>query len=158
MKINKKLPAFTLMEVTIAMLIAGVAIAISFTAYRIVSGAYLTYTKKQERVAVFITADKLMKKDFLNAKRIIRTEAGLSMELQDGTITYELKNDYLLRGQYHLSTDTFKMTLKDINCAFEGVVAPVGTPVDECGFKAAVDAQEIPVHYQKKYSAQDLFR
>lgn len=155
---NNKVPAFTLMEVTIAMLIAAIAIAITFTAYRIVSGSYLDFTRKQEKIATFITADKLLKQDFINARHIIKTEEGLMMEMEDGMINYHFKPDYILRDQFSLNIDTFKMKINNSSFLFERGVAEEGKSVDQLSFNAEVDGQSIALYYQKVYSAQDLFQ
>lgn len=157
MKLSKKLPAFTLMEVTIAMLIAAIAIAITFTAYQIVSGSYLNFTRKQDRIAIFVTADKLLKQDFLKAKKITKISEGLVMEMEEGLISYNFRSDYLLRDQYSIRTDTFKLKIDKLNFLFENeVVADTGL-IDQCSFETEIDKQAISLYYQKVYSARDLF-
>ena len=156
--LNKKLPAFTLMEVTIAMLIAAIAIAITFTAYRIVSGSYFNFTRKQDRVAIFITADKLLKQDFLKAKKIVKVPDGLTMEMEEGIVNYNFNNAYLLRDQFSLRTDTFKLKIDKLNFLFENEAAEEGSMVDQCSFETEIDKQAISLYYQKTYSAKDLFQ
>ncbi|RQO69383.1 hypothetical protein DBR43_14955 [Pedobacter sp. KBW06] len=156
--LNKKLPAFTLMEVTIAMLIAAIAVAVTFTAYRIVSGSYLNFVRKQDRVAVFITADKLLKQDFLKARKIIKVQDGLALEMEDGMVNYNFNNAYLFRDQFSLRTDTFRLRIDKLNFLFENEVVADGDPVDQCSFETEIDKQTISLYYQKTYSAKDLFQ
>lgn len=158
MKLNKKVPAFTLMEVTIAMLIAGIAIAITFTAYRIVSGSYLGFSKKQDELADFVRIDKLLKEDFLGAKHIVKSPKGLVMEMEAGLITYHIDSGFMLRDQFSLRTDTFRFQVNSPAFLFENNVAEEGQPVDQFSFETVVEGQLIPLHYQKIYSAQDLFK
>ena len=157
MKINKKLPAFTLMEVTIAMLIAAIAIAVTFTTYRIVSGAYFNFSKKQEMVATLTTMDKLLKQDFINAKSIVKTEDGVFLEVNKGIITYSFKDNYVLRNQFSLRIDTFKLHVNALNFSFENDLVEEGEEVDLLNFKTQVEDDLIPLQYLKTYSAQDLF-
>jgi len=157
MKINKKLPAFTLMEVTIAMLIAAIAIAITFTTYRIVSGAYFNFSKKQEMVATLTTMDKLLKQDFINAKSIVKTEDGVFLEVNKGIITYSFKDNYVLRDQFSLRIDTFKLQVNELVFSFENNVVEEGEEVDLLNFKTQLEGDLIPLQYPKTYSAQDLF-
>lgn len=157
MNLNKKLQSFTLMEVTLAMLIAAVAIAVTFTAYRIVSGSYFNFNKKQEKVAVLTTIDKLLKQDFVKARSIVRTADGVFFEVNDGIVTYNFKDNYILRDQFSLGIDTFKLQVSDLNCSFENEVVEEGQEVDLLSFKTQLDGDLIPLRYLKIYSAQDLF-
>lgn len=155
---NKKLPAFTLMEVTITMLIAAIAVATTFTAYRIVSGTYLNFTRKQDRVASFITADKLLKQDFYRANRIVKIQDGLAIEIDGRFVNYSFKPDYLLRDQFSMRTDTFKLKIDKLNMLFENEVVAEGSPVDQCSFETEIDKQPLLLYYQKIYSSSDLFK
>lgn len=158
MERSKKIPAFTLMEVTIAMLIAGIAIAITFTAYRIVSGSYIGFSKKQNELAGFIRLDKLLKQDFIAAQSIIKSPEGLVMEMKGGLISYQLDKDYVLRDQFSLRTDTFRLKLDNTGFLFESNEVADGQAIDQFGFETLVQGQLIPLHYRKIYSAQDLFK
>ena len=157
MNLNRKLPGFTLMEVTIAMLIAAIAIAITFTAYRIVSGSYFNFYKKQEKVATLTIIDKLLKQDFIKARSIVKTSDGVFFEVNNGIVTYSFKDDYILRDQFSLGIDTFKLQVKDFNCSFESELVEEGREVDLLSFKTELDGDLIPLQYLKIYSAQDLF-
>lgn len=157
MNVNKKLPAFTLMEVTIAMLIAAIAIAITFTAYRIVSGVYFDFSKKQEKVATLTTIDKLLKQDFMNSRSIVKTTDGIFLEVNKGIVTYSFKENYILRDQFSLRIDTFKLQVNELNFSFENNVVEEGEEIDLLNFKTQLDGDLIPLQYLKTYSAQDLF-
>lgn len=154
---ENKIKAFTLMEVTITMLIAAVAISITYTAYRIVSHSYLDYKKKQDKMADIMVADKLLKKDFLSALRITRSDRGLVMEQAEGKINYVFFEDFMVRNQFALSTDTFKMTLKETSYWFENEEKDVGELLDEFDLSIQSEGQSIPLKYRKQYSSQDLF-
>ncbi|WP_158800289.1 type II secretion system protein J [Pedobacter sp. L105] len=156
-KLQRKVPAFTIVEVTIAMLIAGIVIAITYTAYRVVSGTYLDYTKKQDRVAVLSVVDKLLKKDFLDASQITRSVNGLQLNSVNGTVAYEFAAAYVLRRQLSLPADTFKIPVKISSFAFEHQEAAEGTTVDQLDLQTSLEGEEISLLYTKKYSAQNLF-
>jgi len=146
----KKVPAFTLMEVTIAMLIAGIAIAITYTAYRIVSGTYLDYTRKQDRVAVFSVADRLLKKDFSRASHISRSANGLLLESGTGNISYEFAALYILRKQGTLPADTLKLPVKTTVFSFEHHESLEDDPVDQLDLQTQVEGEVISLLYKKK--------
>ncbi len=156
--LKKKIPAFTLMEVTIAMLIAAIAVAITFTAYRIVSGSYIGFSKKQVELADVVRMDKLLKQDFMSAKNILKSRTGIVMEMEEGRIRYEIDKGYVLRDQFSLRIDTFKMVADNIEFLFEKNNVEEGYTVDQFGFEAVILGQLMPFHYRKLYSAQDLFK
>lgn len=156
--LNKKIDAFTLMEVTIAMLIAAVVIATMFTAYRIVSGSYVGFSRKQSELADFIRLDKLLKQDFVAAKSIVKTPEGLAMQLEGGTVHYKVDPAFLLRDQFSLRTDTFKLVANHIGFSFENNIMGDGQVIDQFGFETVIQGELIPLHYLKIYSAQDLFK
>ncbi|TDQ11569.1 hypothetical protein [Pedobacter metabolipauper] len=157
MQLNKKIPAFTIMEVTISMLIAGICIGITFTAYQIISGTYRNFDKKQEKIALFTTVDKLLKQDFVNARNILKADDGLAFQMEQGTISYSFNKDYVVRDQFALHADTFKLQINAPVFLFEGQSPDNGTSVDQFNFTTLVDGILIPLQYHKSYSAQDLF-
>lgn len=157
MKISKKIPAFTLMEVTISMLVAGIAIAITFTAYRLVSRAYLDFSLKQQRISDLSTADKLLKQDFIQGKKILKAPEGISIVTMEGTIAYSFYPDYFLRRQYALRTDTFKIKTAGLSYLFEGEQVAEDERMDEFSLQEEIEGSLIDLRYYKLYSAQDLF-
>ncbi len=155
---SMKIPAFTLMEVTIAMLIAGIAIAITFTTYRIVSGSYIGFSKKQNELAEFTRLDKLLKKDFMNARSIVKSPGGLMVAFEQGVISYQIDKDFVLRNQFSIRTDTFSLKMDKTSFLFEKDEVADGQAIDQFGFEAVVQGQVIPLSYRKIYSAQNLFK
>jgi len=151
-----KIPAFTLMEVTVSMLIAAIAIAITYTAAHIVSVTYGDYQKKQDHVATFSQLDKLLKQDFSRPGKIVKSADGLQVETPGGLIRYEFADGYIVREQFALGTDTFKLDPKAVICSFEKQAVAEGQNIDQLELQATLEKEEIPLIYQKTYSAQDL--
>jgi Tfp pilus assembly protein PilE len=157
MKINKKLPAFTLMEVTISMLITAIAIAITYTAYRIINNTYVGYTRKQDRVAAFTELDKLLKMDFQTADHVVKTEHGIQVKSVKGQITYQFDSAAIIRNQFMLRLDTFKLPVKSIHYSFEQQEVPADQPVDQLELRLQLEDQDVQLLYPKHYSSQNLF-
>jgi hypothetical protein len=139
-------------------LIAAIAIAIMFTAYRIVSGSYIEFSKKQVELAGFVNLDKLIKQDFIAAKSVLKSSTGMVMEMENGLIRYEIDKDYVLRDQFSLRIDTFKLSTSNTEFFFEKNTVDDGNTIDQFGFETVVLGQLVPLHYHKIYSAQDLFK
>lgn len=155
----RKLAAFTLLEVTIAMLLISIVLGITYTAYRLVSRNYMAYASKQESMAVFLTADQLLKQDFLQARGIVKLGdgEGLQFSSPEGLITYRFADGYLLRDQYTLRIDTFKIAVKVPGFFFEGEPAGADGKVDQLHFETQLEGTPLILNYKKLYSAQDLF-
>jgi hypothetical protein len=156
--LTKKIPAFTLMEVTVSMLIAAIAIAITYTAAHIVTVTYGDYQKKQDHVAEFALLDKLLKQDFSRPGKIVKSGNGLRVETVNGTILYEFTEGHIVRAQYALSTDTFKLDPKTIRFSFEKEDTVEGQNIDQLELQTVLEKEEINLIYKKTYSAQDLIQ
>lgn len=146
------------MEVTISMLIAAIAIAITYTAYHIVSTTYIGYTKKQDRVAAFAVADQLLRKDFFMADHIIKTADGLEFQSPQGNTKYRFLDTCILRNQYNLQTDTFRLKISTVNFSFENEAAIEGAHVDQLNYSSILEGEPVSLRYHKTYSAQNLFK
>lgn len=153
-----RVSAFTIMEVTVSMLITAIAVAITFTASHIISVTYDGYSKKQDRVATFSVLDKLLKKDFLLPWRIVKSSDGLQVETASGLISYEFKEGYILRNQLAMQTDTFKVNAKAVEFFFEKQAVEEGGSVDQLSLEMQLDGESLSLIYKKTYSAQDLFK
>lgn len=158
MVIHKKIPAFTLIEVVIAMLIAAIAITITYTAYQIINGTYQGYIKKQHNLAAYTIADKLLKKDFQLARHMTGNGNQLHIELDSGLVNYEFKENFITRELVPLPVDTFFLPVKKVEFSFEKKVAGDETAIDELNLEAMLEGQQISLVYKKNYSAQDLFK
>jgi type II secretory pathway component PulJ len=156
MKINHKLAAFTIMEVTVSMLIAAIAIAITYTAYSIINRSYSSYDQKNKKIAEFIMADKLLKQDFMLADKIIRTEQGIILESGQGVIQYEFTDSSILRDQYSLRVDTFQLKENQYVPLFENSEADIGERLDQLKLQTTWEGEMINLNYSKIYSAENL--
>lgn len=154
---NKRISAFTLMEVTVAMLLAALVISITYTAYHMVSASYIRYQKKQGEIADLILADKLLRSDFLSSKKITRSESGISLLQHNGSINYSFSKDFIIRNQYSLRIDTFRTNVSNLDFVFEGQKKEPGQLLDGLNFTILAEGQLTPFRYKKIYSSQDLF-
>jgi len=154
--LSKRIPAFTLLEVTVSLLITAVVIAITYTVAHIVTVNYQHYKKKQDRIVTFNTLDQLLKKDFSRPGKMIRTDTGLQIETTDGLISYAFEDKYVLRNQYALQTDTFHLPVRRVDCAFEKEESVSGQNMDRLELQITLEAEDITLIYQKTYSAHEL--
>lgn len=158
MQIKQTVSAFTILEVTIAMLLASVSIAIAYTAFTLVSRSYKNYDSKNKALSELALADKLLKKDFAEAEEIVRSENGITLNSKEKQISYEFDSQYILRNQNSLHTDTFHLPVKNLFIGFQNIESTPGRPVNKLLLQTTVLEEEITINSSKTYSAEELIR
>ena len=157
---HSRVKAFTIMEVTVTMLVAALIITITYTAFSIISRSYDDYLRKQEEMADLTRLDRWLKKDIGRAGLIFRSGNGLRLADSGRVIAYIFEKDLIIRTAG--MTDTFRVTPQDLSFRFEQrtVSAAEDTSqralVDELSFFIPYQDEKIPYHYQKQYSAANL--
>jgi len=157
---NKKINAFTIMEVTVAMLIAALVIGMTYTAYSVVSRSYQSFHQKNDDIAELLQLDHLLKRDFAQADTILKTANGLTFKNATHTIDYEIDSSLVIRTS--AITDTFKVKVSGISTLFEEQPVTNNSDVtesnriDELEFQVLFQDKIIPYHYYKTYSAATL--
>ncbi|MGX5689530.1 hypothetical protein [Arcticibacter tournemirensis] len=152
-----RLPAFTILEVTIAMLLAGITIGIAYTAYTVVGRSYSEYDLKNKKVAEFVLLNKLLKKDIAESEKAVRLGEGISLEGARGTIQYAFSPAFITRNQHELQTDTFYVKNSNLLMTFEDKPTEEGKLADKISFTAELEGSAISMAFTKQYSSEDLF-
>ncbi|HEY0056917.1 MAG TPA: hypothetical protein VGB63_16320 [Pedobacter sp.] len=158
MKSLARLPAFTIIEVTVSMLLATISIVIAYTSYRVIGSSYREFDRKNKNMSEFVMTDKVLKKDIFNCGKLTRTPDGLSLSFSGGIIQYHFYPDYILRNQYNLRTDTLFVRSSELVALFEHQIVSSGAAADQVSFKAELNHRTIPLGYSKTYSAAELFK
>jgi prepilin-type N-terminal cleavage/methylation domain-containing protein len=157
-----RLKAFTILEVTITMLIAGVLIGITYTSYSIVFKSYHSFSVKNEDMTVLITLDHLLKRDFEKADTILKDTGGIILTKDNRLIKYEFMPDFVVR--IAARTDTFKVQTQELNTTFENVpivelqATAEENRIDGLDFIVIFQNEKIPFHYRKLYSSENLIQ
>ncbi|MDB5133281.1 MAG: hypothetical protein JWR02_3030 [Mucilaginibacter sp.] len=159
---KQRVRAFTIMEVTISMLIAGLLVAITYTSYSIIVKSYRSFTAKNEDMAVLISLDHVLKRDFDRADLILRETDGFRLKNSDQVIKYTFSPDFITR--IAVKMDTFKVETQELNASFENI--PVGevqvtdeeSRLDDVAFTLVFQNEKIPYHYHKLYSSDNLIK
>lgn len=160
---SHRVKAFTIMEMTVAMLIAAVVIGITYTAYLIVIGSYNSFTKKNNEMAVAIRLDELLRRDFSHADIILKQQDALVFKTNGQITSYEISPNFIVRT--HIVTDTFQVRTELLIAGFEGL--PVNNDIetdtmksriDEASFNLLYENEKIPYHYYKQYSSVNLMQ
>ncbi|MES2113017.1 MAG: prepilin-type N-terminal cleavage/methylation domain-containing protein [Bacteroidota bacterium] len=155
-----KVKAFTIMEVTITMLISAVLIGIAYTSYSIIIKSYNSFNDKNNKLAVLYNLDHLLKRDFDQAAIISKDQSDIAIKKDNVLITYKFYADFVTRKG--ASIDTFKVQTDGLITNFENapVIGLAGSGnlkrVDELLFNVQFDKEKIPYHYTKVYSSENL--
>src|SRR5882724_100995 len=107
MMIKRKIPAFTIMEVTITMLISAIVIGITYTAFSIIARSYQSFDSNHKDMAVVLRLDELLQKDFNRAEIVMKDTDGIALKDSSRIIRYRFNPDYVLR--IGIVADTFKV-------------------------------------------------
>lgn len=153
---KNRLKAFTIMEVTVAMLLASISIAIAFTAYTLISRSYFRFDERNQQMAEFLRADQLLKKDILASGKMAPTVEGIRLETSQGLIVYEFNQNYMIRDQFGIRKDTFLIGTRELVITFENEPAITSSLADELKFETELMKQPAVLRYKKSYSAEEL--
>ena len=158
-KLNLK--AYTILEITITMIISAIVISLTYTAFGIVSSSYNQYRKDQDGILELTQLDKLLKKDCTMAKRITTGPDGLIFTEEDKRVVYIFSGAYVTRTSgiidtFRISTQNFKTEFEQLPTAQREEVQPDSTDIDEISFEIRYKNRAIPYIYHKQYSSEDL--
>ncbi|OKS87280.1 PulJ/GspJ family protein [Mucilaginibacter polytrichastri] len=164
MKLNKqRLAAFTILELTVVMLLSAIVIGITYTAYSIMSQSYLNFTNKNEAMGMLIRVDELLRKDFERSEAIALDHHLITFQDSIAIIKYQIEPDFIVRTG--LSTDTFKLKTAGVWTDFESNPVTIDEPstdtaqqIDELSINLLLKADTITYHYHKVYSSQNLIK
>jgi len=156
MRINKKVEAFTILEVTLSMLLAAICIGITYSAYSLISRSYRDFDLRNKKISSLVLLSKLVKRDTKNSESIFRTEDGILLTDGSGDIYYTFRDDFIVRDQYRLQVDTFFVTNQSFQAFFENKEVLQGQLLDKLQFEIQTGNQWIPLLCTKQYSAAEL--
>lgn len=158
-----RLKAFTIMEMTVTMLIAAILMGITYTAFIIINKSYSSFNIKNKDMAELEQLDELLRKDFDRAEIIQKDQNGISFKKADLTlIKYEFNPDYIVRTSGRV--DTFKFKTEELSTSFEGQAmnetreSEEENRLDELDISLLFQNEKIPYHYYKQYSSVNLIQ
>ena len=152
-----RLFAFTLLEITIAMLITAVLSAFIYKAFSTFNHILFTQQMvKADRHEVDVFCYRF-KKDCYQARYINMKDVGtVILTDSSGIITYRFEEAFVLRDQYNLHTDTFRMQTTPLNYTFVANLPESVDIVQTLDVQLLVDQRNISIPIRKKYAAADL--
>jgi Tfp pilus assembly protein PilE len=109
----RKIKAFTITEIVVAMVVSAIVISIAILAYLVVSKQFTQYKALNDELLKVYEVNYLVQQDSFeaNAMEFILEENSLTFTGQNQSIQYEILNDKLVRHEKG-RTDTFNMAME----------------------------------------------
>ncbi|MBS1624351.1 MAG: prepilin-type N-terminal cleavage/methylation domain-containing protein [Bacteroidetes bacterium] len=147
-----KLPAFTLFEMMIVMVLTSIMFAITYTAFRSVSYIHGRQTAASTDLGEIRMLDGVLRQDIdrSQAVREVRT-ATIECLTPDKSITYMIMSHKVLRTLSSGQTDSFAVDAVPASLSLGYSGAEDGM-IDHLSFDVVLGEDRIPLRYAKDYS------
>ncbi|WPU99881.1 hypothetical protein SNE26_28130 [Mucilaginibacter sp. cycad4] len=162
MKNKNRVPAFTIMELTVAMLISAIVIGLMYSAYAIISHSYLSFIDRNGNTSTLALLDRRLSRDIDKAEMIYRDSNTVTLRSHKDTVIYRFQANRVIRQK--LLADTFKVSTESFSTLFESVPVDGNPPngeekkIDDLQIVLLAEGEKIPYHYRKTYSSVNLFQ
>lgn len=154
-----KIKAYTIMEVTIAMLLFAIVVSICYTAYGIVNTNYNNFRERNNAVTGLSALKNVLEHDFTKSNCILKDEDGFVVLTDTTKIKYSFKDQRILRVLNNIHTDSFELQFKEPAFYFQSnAILKATDTIDQINFNIILERVAIPIQVNKQYSAKDLFR
>jgi prepilin-type N-terminal cleavage/methylation domain-containing protein len=154
--LNKRIRAFTLIELVVAMLISSIVVIVAFTGYEIIAGQYVDYRKKSDEITKSFLLNSLLAKDFLNSELILLNPNGdILFKFNNAPeVDYQFKEAYIIRIFANSLQDTFFIPSQNIVKRFQGdSLTGNQALIDNLSFSAKVLDEKVYYQFGKEYGA-----
>jgi len=151
-----KLKAFTLMELTIAMLISAISIGMAFYMLQYFQKLFISQQRKRQERFSYALFRHLIQQDLSAATWLKATENGFICTDDNGDINYYLDPKFIVRNQYNIHKDTFLIKTVSFDTAPKLQNLHSQDITDHVNLRTEFEHTEHPFEYIKIYSAQQL--
>lgn len=155
--INKKVRAFTLIELLAAMVISSLVMSAAYFAYNSLTKSFLDFKKHTNNLTDATALSGILTHDINLAKTIRKnTTNDITLEMGNKKLQYEWKENFVLRST-GISADTFPLAVSDMKINFLDKEQTIsGGLVDELKFTTIADGQQLFLSFDKKYASDIL--
>ncbi len=150
----KRLPAFTLTDVIVTMIISMLVMGIAFSVFRFAYDQINRYQKANDDYKELFQLYNVMQEDFQCSSECNYHRNELQMLMQEGykEYFYTLSNDMVIR-KTDISSDTFRINTENIVVKFDNEEQISGM-IDEIDFDVSLKGITLPYKFVKEYSAE----
>ncbi len=116
---HKQLKAFTLLELLVGMILSGIVLTATFTAYRITTKQYETYREKSKSITEISFFVSQLQVDFSNATTITQhSENTIHLQSDKRKLEYIFSAKHVLRNDFQ-QIDTFHVAVQGIESLYK---------------------------------------
>lgn len=147
---HKRLKAFTLLELLVAMAITGLVISIAGLVYNMLDKQFHSYRGMNEEISSVLAFNNRLVSDFTDASAIEKNEEGILVKRNNkAQVQYTFKEKNVLRIEPD-RTDTFHLMPENVEFYFQHEVKEEGL-IDELRFEAVILEEREAFHFTKQY-------
>ncbi|WP_437921197.1 type II secretion system protein [Sphingobacterium sp. LRF_L2] len=154
MKSSRKYQAFTLLELTIAMLIAAICLGIAFYVLNTFSHISINQQKEKQQSYLLLLFQYRLQKEAFEAERIWFAENSLLLERSGLSTQYAFLDSAIVRIQGDVATDTLRGHILNLDVRYLKDLEQ--ELVQSCSFDLQIEDAAYPFVLQKIYSAEEL--
>ncbi len=151
----KRIPAFTITDLIVTMIISMLVVGIAFTIFRFTYNQLYRYSEMNDEYKELYQFYAVMQEDFQRASEISYSPGELQMLMLAGKeYRYILSDDYIIR-ETNIKADTFHINTQQIIAKFDGEEQFAGL-ADEISITIVKGDVTFPFTFIKEYSAEML--
>jgi len=148
-----KLRAFTLIEVIIALALAGIVTTISVMGFQIISKNFENYKKSNADYLAVATVHQVMIHDLELSKFVRKTVSGFVCNTQTHSIEYKFEETFLIRN-INTVNDTMAFNVGRCEFLYNHMEQNItGELIDEIEININQDQNSLLIHLVKWYAA-----
>lgn len=152
---RNKLPAFSLIEMLVVLVLSSIITGAVYYAYYTVNTFQVSLSRKYTSLRSAATLGYRLRTDVENARITTKLDSGFQCVLPSNrVITYVLHDQYITRHQDAL-IDTFRFKTSEKFFLFEGKENPMA-PIDEIILEGRILEKNLRYHVAKEYDAASL--
>ena len=137
---NKKIKAFTILEIVITLAIMSIIVAITYSIYTMLSGHLIGFSKNTEATNSYNELDTRLQYDFYNASTFEYTNESLLLTGSNDSIMYAYNEDFLIRKSRQ-RLDTFNIKITE----FKPISKKVTKETGQKGIVVTYDLLGVPI-------------
>lgn len=146
-----KIKAFTIIELTVVMLLSSIVISMAYFAFDILTKRYLHYKKESEIRYEMTNIQSLLSHAFFVSDSVKVSTNTLHVYTRFANIDYELLPDYIIKRDRN-TIDTFHFPVVKAAYLFDNKQVDEGI-IDQLHIEMEFNGKNIPAIFSKKYSA-----
>jgi len=151
-----KIPAFTIIELCVVMLLSAIVTGIGFFTLDIFQGSMRKFKKDAGSVTDITLLHRLIESDFWNSKDVVCIANGFKTNSKNGTSIYTYTPDYITREQSGLTDTFYFQNEKFVRYFQKNDIDVPGLVIDAIGFNLIHKKEIHQFEFAKVYGADIL--